>query len=64
MISSVEEVIQGLPQSIAKADCEVKAVKLWDRDTVWFDKDTCNALEQSAESLGYSHKKNGERSRT
>lgn len=57
IIHSVEDIIQELPQSTAKADCEVKIVKLWDRDTVWFDKDVCNALEQSAASLGYSHKR-------
>lgn len=57
IISTVEEIIQALPQSRSNEGCEIKATKLWGRDTVWFEKDICNLLEQSAESLGYSHKR-------
>ncbi|MFC3885024.1 Zn-dependent hydrolase [Bacillus songklensis] len=57
IISLVEEIIQGLPQSSLNEGCEVKTTKLWGRDTVWFKEDICNLLEQSAESLGYSHKR-------
>jgi beta-ureidopropionase / N-carbamoyl-L-amino-acid hydrolase len=57
IISLVEEIIQGLPQSALTEGCEVKAAKLWGRDTVWFEEEICNLLEQSAQSLGYSYKK-------
>ncbi|HWO96647.1 MAG TPA: Zn-dependent hydrolase [Bacillus sp. (in: firmicutes)] len=57
IIRTVEEIIQGLPQSASNEGCEIKATKLWGRDTVWFEKDLCNLFEQSAESLGYSHKR-------
>jgi N-carbamoyl-L-amino-acid hydrolase len=57
IISLVEEIIQGLPQSSLKEGCEVKTTKLWDRDTVWFEKEICNLLEESTKSLGYSYKR-------
>ncbi|CAM4240333.1 Zn-dependent hydrolase [Lederbergia lenta] len=57
VIAAVEEIIQGLPQFSLNEDCEIKTTKLWDRDTVWFDKDICHRLEQSAQSLGYSNKR-------
>ncbi len=57
IISTVEEIIQALPQSPSNEGCEMKATKLWGRDTVWFEKDICSLFEQSAESLGYSHKR-------
>lgn len=57
IISLVEDIIRELPQSSLTEGCEVKATKLWDRDTVWFEKEICNLLEQSAELLGYSHKR-------
>ena len=56
-IKRVEEIIQELTQSEGKEKCEVKATKLWSRDTIWFDKDVVNTFEQSAEALGYSHKR-------
>ncbi|MBS4177801.1 Zn-dependent hydrolase [Lederbergia citrea] len=58
IIAQVEEIIQGLPSlSSLNEGCEVKTTKLWDRDTVWFEPEICNLLEQSAESLGYSNKR-------
>lgn len=56
-IKQVEEIVEGLNQSSGKEDCEVKTTKLWDRDTVWFDKEVVSVLEQSAKSLGYPNKK-------
>ncbi|MCM3568610.1 Zn-dependent hydrolase [Neobacillus mesonae] len=57
IIKQVEEIIQGLTTSNKNEGCKVKATKLWDRDTVWFDRNICNMLEQSAKSLGYSYKR-------
>jgi N-carbamoyl-L-amino-acid hydrolase len=31
--------------------------KLWDRDTVWFEKSICNLLEQSSNTLGLPYKR-------
>ncbi len=50
IIKQVEDVIAGL-------HVEVEARKLWSRDTVWFDKDVCNAVQQATESCGYSYKR-------
>ncbi|QDI92119.1 Zn-dependent hydrolase [Salicibibacter halophilus] len=52
-IKQVETIIEGLPLSIE--GCKVKATKLWDRDTVWFDKDVVRSLEQSVTSLDYPY---------
>ncbi|MBD8006436.1 Zn-dependent hydrolase [Bacillus norwichensis] len=57
VIKKVEEIIQGLTHSNVKEGCEIKTTKLWDRDTVWFDRDICNLVEQSSKSLGYSYKR-------
>jgi len=57
VIKQVEEIIQELTRSNRNEGCEVKATKLWNRDTVWFDKNICNMLEQSTKSLGYSYKR-------
>lgn len=56
-IRQVEEVIQTLPESSGKEKCEVKATKLWDRDTVWFDEKLVHSLEQSAKMIGYPYKR-------
>lgn len=56
-IKQVEEIIHGLNHSLVKEDCEVKTTKLWDRDTVWFDKEVVSVLERSTKSLGYPYKK-------
>ncbi|HZG70190.1 MAG TPA: Zn-dependent hydrolase [Chondromyces sp.] len=56
-IRQVEEIIQRLTQSSANEGCEVKATKLWGRDTVWFDQAVCDSLEKAANTLGYSYKR-------
>lgn len=56
VIAEVEEVIQGLPKFSLNEGCEIKTRKLWGRDTVWFEKEVCQRLKQSAQSLGYSNK--------
>lgn len=57
IIQQVEEVIQGLAQSSMKEKCEVKTTKLWGRDTVWFDREVVDSIEQSVKSLGYPYRK-------
>ncbi|MFT8319948.1 MAG: Zn-dependent hydrolase [Bacillus sp. (in: firmicutes)] len=55
VIQAVEEIIKNLPELVE--GCSVRAVKRWERDTVWFNDHLCNLLEQSTQSLGYSYKK-------
>ncbi len=57
IIKQVEEIIQAIPSSPMKEDCDVTLRKLWGRDTVWFDSAIVNILEQSAKGLGYSYKR-------
>lgn len=57
VIRQVEKIIQGLTRSDANEGCEVKATKLWDRDTVWFDESICKMVEESTKSLGYPYKR-------
>ncbi|WP_010280987.1 Zn-dependent hydrolase [Bacillus timonensis] len=57
IVNNVKEFIEALPKLEENEGCEIKATKLWDRDTVWFEPELCNLLEQSAKSLGYSHKR-------
>jgi beta-ureidopropionase / N-carbamoyl-L-amino-acid hydrolase len=56
-IKQVVEIITGLTQSTASEGCEVKATKLWGRDTVWFDKEVVDAVEKATNSLGYPYKR-------
>lgn len=57
VISEAEKIIRGMEASMQKAACDVSTKKLWGRDTVWFEPALCDAFEQSAVSLGYSHKR-------
>lgn len=57
IVGTVKDFIQGLSNFSDNEGCEIKTTKLWDRDTVWFDKEICNLFEQSAQSLGYSNKR-------
>ncbi|MFJ7727434.1 Zn-dependent hydrolase [Neobacillus sp. NPDC097160] len=57
IVRAVKDFIQSLPHLGVGEGCEVKTTKLWDRDTVWFEPEICDTLEQSAESLGFSHKR-------
>ncbi|WP_404331823.1 Zn-dependent hydrolase [Mesobacillus maritimus] len=56
-IQKVEEIVHSLTQSPNNEGCEIKATKLWGRDTVWFDEEVVNAVEQAAKTLGYSYKR-------
>ncbi|KAB7705591.1 hydantoinase/carbamoylase family amidase [Bacillus aerolatus] len=57
VITQVEEMIEGLAQLSSEESSVIKVKKLWDRDTVWFNKHICHLLEQSAKSLNYSYKR-------
>lgn len=57
IVNAVKDFIHGLPQFAENEGCEIKTTKLWERDTVWFEPEICELLEQSAQSLGYTHKR-------
>ncbi|MCM3788750.1 Zn-dependent hydrolase [Domibacillus indicus] len=57
MIQKVEDIIREMQGSAERAACNVKVQKLWGRETVWFEPALCDAFEQSAASLGFSHKR-------
>jgi beta-ureidopropionase / N-carbamoyl-L-amino-acid hydrolase len=57
IVRVVKDFIQGLPYLGLNEGCEVKTTKLWERDTVWFEPEICNLLEQSAQALGYTNKR-------
>ncbi|MGP7818180.1 Zn-dependent hydrolase [Niallia sp. 01092] len=57
IIRMVEEIIQELPHSTLSEGCKITTKKLWNRDTVWFDKEICDLMEQSTKLLGYSSKR-------
>ncbi|WP_453996254.1 allantoate amidohydrolase [Bacillus nitroreducens] len=57
IVNEVKNFVESLPTFEANEGCEIKTTKLWDRDTVWFDPELCNHIEESAKSLGYSHKR-------
>ncbi|MGE7091826.1 Zn-dependent hydrolase [Lysinibacillus sp. NPDC048646] len=48
----VEEVLTALPAQ--ETGCRIQSVKLWGRDTVFFDAQICNELEKSCQGFGYS----------
>ncbi len=54
VVRQVEEIIHALPD--VQEGCEVKATRLWNRNTVWFDTRVCQLLQQAVHTLGYSHK--------
>ncbi|NRD77783.1 Zn-dependent hydrolase [Bacillus sp. BRMEA1] len=57
IVNKVKDIIHGLPNLGVNEGCEIKTTKLWERDTVWFEPEICELLEQSAQSLGYSKKR-------
>ena len=57
VIGQVEAIMGELTQTSAHEGCEIKAQKLWERSTVWFDKKIVDCIEQSAKTLGYSYKR-------
>lgn len=57
IMQQVEEIIQGLTQISANEGCEIKAQKLWNRSTVWFDQKLVDQVERSVRNLNYSYKR-------
>ncbi|MBU8879671.1 Zn-dependent hydrolase [Bacillus sp. FJAT-29790] len=57
VINQVEDIIQGFSQSAIEEGCEINTEKLWGRDTVWFNEQVCDLLEQSTKLLGYPYKR-------
>lgn len=57
VIKQVEEIIMGLPHLSENEGCKIKAEKLWDRTTVWFEQEICDLLELGTAELGYSYKR-------
>ncbi|MEK4230188.1 Zn-dependent hydrolase [Solibacillus sp. FSL H8-0538] len=52
VMRKVEEILQGLPSQ--EQGCYVVPVKLWGRDTVFFDSAICDEVEKSCHGFGYS----------
>lgn len=52
VMRKVEEILKGLPTE--QNGCNIQPVKLWGRDTVFFDAAICNEVEESCEDFGYS----------
>ncbi|RYL99043.1 Zn-dependent hydrolase [Sporolactobacillus sp. THM7-7] len=55
VIRQVVQTIRELPRKMG--GCTITARKLWSRDTVAFDQDICDQLEESAQSLNYPYKR-------
>ncbi|WP_318618220.1 Zn-dependent hydrolase [Sporosarcina sp. YIM B06819] len=52
VMRKVEEILNGLPPE--EEGCHIQPVKLWGRDTVFFDAIICNEVEKSCQNFGYS----------
>ncbi|MFJ7734782.1 Zn-dependent hydrolase [Lysinibacillus sp. NPDC097287] len=52
VMRQVEDILKGLPSE--EKGCHVHPVKLWGRDTVFFDASICNEVERSCQDFGYS----------
>lgn len=52
IMRKVEEILNGLPSEAN--GCYIQPVKLWGRDTVFFDAIICNEVERSCQNFGYS----------
>ncbi|MEH7225776.1 Zn-dependent hydrolase [Bacillus sp. JJ1566] len=57
IVNNVKNFVEGLPNLEMNEGCKIEATKLWERDTVWFKPELCNLIEDSAKSLGYTHKR-------
>lgn len=51
VIAEVTRMVEELPGNIS--GCAIKSTRLWDRDTVDFDKEVVNAVEYACKELGY-----------
>ncbi len=57
VIKQVEAIINSLANSPSRDLATINIAKLWDRDTVWFAPHLRDLVEQSADTLNYSHKR-------
>lgn len=53
VIAQVVEIIGSIPAQLAK--CRIETQKMWARDTVYFDTTLVDAVQKSADALGYSN---------
>ena len=53
VMQKVEEILKELP--LETKGCRIQPVKLWGRDTVFFDSIICSEVEKSCQKFGYSH---------
>jgi beta-ureidopropionase / N-carbamoyl-L-amino-acid hydrolase len=53
IIQKVEEIIKLV--AIEQDGCTVEAIKLWGRDTVYFDEAICSQIEQACKDFDYSY---------
>lgn len=52
VMQQVEDILKTLPTTVE--GCSIRPVKLWGRDTVYFDAAICNEVESACQSFGYS----------
>jgi beta-ureidopropionase / N-carbamoyl-L-amino-acid hydrolase len=52
IMQKVEDILNNLPTE--EMGCSIKPVKLWGRETVYFDTNICNEVERACQSFGYT----------
>lgn len=52
IMQKVEDILNNLPTE--EMGCSIKPVKLWGRETVYFDTKICNEVERACQSFGYT----------
>ncbi|MED4077224.1 Zn-dependent hydrolase [Lysinibacillus fusiformis] len=52
VMEQVEDILLALPETAG--GCNIHPVKLWGRDTVYFDTAICNEVERACQSFGYT----------
>lgn len=57
VIRQVEDFMENLIHSNGKEKCQVNVSKLWERDTVWFEKKLVDSLERSTQFFGHPFKR-------
>lgn len=57
IIQNVENIIHELTKIEENEGCAIQAEKQWDRQTVFFNEELCNKVEEACKSLGYFYKR-------
>ncbi|RTR35852.1 Zn-dependent hydrolase [Robertmurraya yapensis] len=57
IIQKVEEIILELTKISSNEGCNITAEKLWDRQTVFFNEELCDKVEEACKTLGYPYKR-------